>query len=118
MKSDIEIARSAKLEDIYCIAKKTGIKEDEIIPWGDYKAKISLNILNRINRSLEDYHKLFYKFDHSLVEKLSSERYCIIENIRDSSKKMSKDELILIVSMEQIIEKIASSKEVRMALEY
>ena len=48
MKSDIEIARLAKLEDIYCIAKKAGIKEDEVIPWGDYKAKISLNILNRI----------------------------------------------------------------------
>jgi formate--tetrahydrofolate ligase len=48
MKSDIEIARSAKLEDIYCIAKKAGIKEDEVIPWGAYKAKISLDILNRI----------------------------------------------------------------------
>ena len=48
MKSDIEIARSAKLEDIYCIANKAGINEDEVIPWGDYKAKISLNILNRI----------------------------------------------------------------------
>ena len=31
MKSDIEIARSAKLEDIYYIAKKAGIKEDEVI---------------------------------------------------------------------------------------
>ena len=48
MKSDIEIARSAKLEDIYYIAKKIGIKEDEVIPWGAYKAKISLDILNRI----------------------------------------------------------------------
>ena len=48
MKSDIEIARLAKLEDIYCIAKKTGIKDDEVIPWGYYKAKISLNIINRI----------------------------------------------------------------------
>ena len=48
MKSDIEIARLAKLEDIYSIAKKAGIKEEEVIPWGSYKAKISLNILNRI----------------------------------------------------------------------
>jgi formate--tetrahydrofolate ligase len=48
MKSDIEIARSAELEDIYNIAKKAGIKEDEVIPWGSYKAKISLDILNRI----------------------------------------------------------------------
>ena len=50
MKSDIEIARSAKLEDIYKIANKAGINEDEIIPWGGYKAKISLNIFNRLKK--------------------------------------------------------------------
>ncbi|KYK32676.1 MAG: formate--tetrahydrofolate ligase [Thermoplasmatales archaeon SG8-52-3] len=49
MKSDIEIAKSAKLEDIYCIAKKAGINEDEIILWGAFKAKVSLDILKRIN---------------------------------------------------------------------
>ena len=48
MKSDIEIARSAKLEDIYAIAEKAGIQKDEVIPWGDHKAKISLKILDRI----------------------------------------------------------------------
>ena len=48
MKSDIEIARSAKLEDIFSIAKKIGIKKEEIIPCGDFKAKVSLNILDRI----------------------------------------------------------------------
>ena len=50
MKSDIEIARSAKLEDIYKIANKAGINEDEIIPWGGYKAKISLHIFNRLKK--------------------------------------------------------------------
>ena len=48
MKSDIEIARSIKLQDIYKIAKKAGINEDEVIPCGGYKAKISLEIFNRI----------------------------------------------------------------------
>jgi len=47
MKSDIEIAKSVNLEDIYCIAKKAGINEDEVIPWGAFKAKISLDILKR-----------------------------------------------------------------------
>jgi formate--tetrahydrofolate ligase len=51
MKSDIEIARSVKLEDIFSIAKKAGINADEIIPWGDYKAKISPRIYNRINNN-------------------------------------------------------------------
>lgn len=48
MKSDIEIARSIKLQDIYKIANKAGIKDDEVIPCGGYKAKISLEIFNRI----------------------------------------------------------------------
>lgn len=48
MKSDIEIARSAKLQDIYDIADKAGIKKDEIIPCGEHEAKISLKILDRV----------------------------------------------------------------------
>ena len=48
MKSDIEIARSAKPEDMYDIAHKVGIKEDEVIPCGGFKAKISPKIFNRI----------------------------------------------------------------------
>lgn len=31
------------------IAKKIGIREDELIPWGRYKAKVSLDIFKRIN---------------------------------------------------------------------
>jgi formate--tetrahydrofolate ligase len=51
MKSDIEIARAVKLEDIYCIAEKIGIKKDEVIPCGGFKAKISLKIFNRIKNN-------------------------------------------------------------------
>ena len=47
MKSDIEIARSIKPKPIEEIAEKAGIKEDEFVCWGDYKAKISLDILHR-----------------------------------------------------------------------
>lgn len=48
MKSDIEIARTSKLENIYDIAEKAGIKKEEVIPSGDYKAKISQKIFKRI----------------------------------------------------------------------
>jgi len=51
MKSDIEIARSVKLQDIYDIAEKIGIKKDEVIAWGGFKAKISLNIFDRIKNN-------------------------------------------------------------------
>jgi formate--tetrahydrofolate ligase len=49
MKTDIEIASSIKLEDIYNIGKKIGIKAEEVIPCGGFKAKISLEIFKRIN---------------------------------------------------------------------
>jgi formate--tetrahydrofolate ligase len=51
MKSDIEIARTAKFEDIFNIGKKVGIKEGEIIPWGGFKAKISLKIFDRLKKN-------------------------------------------------------------------
>lgn len=40
---DIEIARKVKLEEITKVAKDLGIKEENIEPYGKYKAKISLN---------------------------------------------------------------------------
>ena len=53
MKSDIEIAQSAKILAISKIAEKYGILEDELEHYGKYKAKVSLDIFKRFyNRSL------------------------------------------------------------------
>lgn len=46
--SDLEIAQSSKLKHILEIAKKIGIKENELELYGKYKAKISLSILDRL----------------------------------------------------------------------
>lgn len=46
MLSDIEISRAAKLKPIAEIAEKVGIKAEDIIPYGKYKAKVPLNYLN------------------------------------------------------------------------
>ncbi len=40
MKTDIQIAREAKLENIASVAKKAGISEDVLIPYGKYIAKL------------------------------------------------------------------------------
>ena len=53
MKSDIEIAREANLEDIYNIAQKININENEVIPWGGFKAKVHPKIFDRIGRDKE-----------------------------------------------------------------
>ncbi|MGG7164587.1 formate--tetrahydrofolate ligase [Clostridium ihumii] len=47
MKTDIEIAQSAKMLPIVEVAKSMGLKEDDVELYGKYKAKISLDVLNR-----------------------------------------------------------------------
>ena len=47
MKSDIEIAQSAKMLPILEVAKQIGLNEDDIELYGKYKGKISLDILKR-----------------------------------------------------------------------
>ena len=54
---DIDIARNAKLLNITKVAKKIGIKEDDLEQYGKFKAKISENI----------YEKLKNKKDGKLV---------------------------------------------------
>jgi formate--tetrahydrofolate ligase len=51
MKSDIEIARSVKLQDICEVGEKAGLQRNEIIPWGNFKAKISLKALERVKNN-------------------------------------------------------------------
>ena len=47
MKTDIEIARSKKMQNIKKIAKKVGINAKNLIFFGKYKAKIDLPLKNR-----------------------------------------------------------------------
>ncbi len=53
MLSDIEIAQNAKMKKIKDIALELGVGEDEIIPYGHYKAKISQECIDRLS-SKED----------------------------------------------------------------
>ncbi len=46
--SDIEIAQEATMKPIKLIAEEVGIEEDELILYGPYKAKVSLDILDRL----------------------------------------------------------------------
>ncbi len=45
---DIEIAQNAKLKPITEIARGLGLSEDDIEPYGKYKAKIKLEVLRRL----------------------------------------------------------------------
>jgi formate--tetrahydrofolate ligase len=41
--SDIEIAQQAKMQRVVKIAERLGIPEDQLVPYGHYKAKVSLD---------------------------------------------------------------------------
>lgn len=47
MKSDIEIAQSAKMEAIVKVAENLGLSEDDIELYGKYKCKISLDVVKK-----------------------------------------------------------------------
>ena len=48
MKSSLEIAQEAVLEPIEAIAEKVGLEPEEIEPYGRYKAKVDLSVLDRL----------------------------------------------------------------------
>ena len=45
---DVEIARSTKLDKINVVAERIGISEEELVPYGKYKAKVSLKAFERL----------------------------------------------------------------------
>ncbi|WP_426348213.1 formate--tetrahydrofolate ligase [Alloiococcus sp. CFN-8] len=49
MKTDIEIAQSAKMEPIVEVASKLGLSPDDIDLYGKYKCKISLDVYDRLS---------------------------------------------------------------------
>ncbi len=48
MKTDVQIAQEGKMEPIIKVAEKLGINEDQLVQYGKYKAKISLDVLEKL----------------------------------------------------------------------
>ena len=46
--SDIEIAQAAKMQRVVKVAEKLGIPEDQLVPYGHYKAKVSLDYVDSL----------------------------------------------------------------------
>jgi len=53
VKSDIEIARAAKLNSIIDVAKKIGINQESVFNYGHHKAKISLDFIDSLKSKPE-----------------------------------------------------------------
>jgi formate--tetrahydrofolate ligase len=48
MKSSLEIAQHAVLEPIASLAERIGLEPDEVEPYGRYKAKVALSVIDRL----------------------------------------------------------------------
>lgn len=48
MKTDVQIAQEAKMQPIVEVASKLGIKEDDLVTYGKYKAKVSMDVLEQL----------------------------------------------------------------------
>ncbi len=56
MLSDIEIAQQAKIRPIQDIALENGLLADEVIPYGNTKAKVKLSVLERLQSKKDGYY--------------------------------------------------------------
>ena len=48
MKTDVQIAQEAKMLPVNEIAEKLGLEEDDLVHYGKYKAKVNLDVLERL----------------------------------------------------------------------
>ena len=48
MKSGLEIAQNAALRPIVDVARSAGLLEEEVEPYGRYRGKVSLSVLERL----------------------------------------------------------------------
>ena len=56
MRTDVQIAQSAKMEPIKEIAAKVGLSEDDLELYGKYKAKISDEFMEKISVEFNQYN--------------------------------------------------------------
>ena len=54
MKTDIEIAQEAWMQNIRDVAKTAGIPDNYLEQYGNYKAKIDLKLLNKPSKKKEN----------------------------------------------------------------
>ena len=50
MKSDIEIAQEAKMKPIADIAAGLGLADEDVIPYGRYKAKVNHRLIHKASK--------------------------------------------------------------------
>jgi phosphate uptake regulator len=81
-------------------------------------SKDTVSILQSIHSVLSIYVNFFYKFDFKKVDEMSRKRTDILEKISTLTKRTPPNEILILSSMEQILEVVIHMVVTRMALEY
>ncbi|MBN2421788.1 hypothetical protein JXB41_01060 [Candidatus Woesearchaeota archaeon] len=86
-----------------------------------YKKKLhpeTIDLWNQINKSIEGYYELFYKFSLEKANELGENRDHVKNLLNKKEESIPKKEIILLTKMIQILEIILDLTEFRMGLEY
>ncbi len=78
----------------------------------------AVNILNQIQESIRLHYKLYYNFSTENAEKFVSSRQEILDSINKQIKDLSKQEIVIIVMVEQVLEILRDLYASRMGMEY
>jgi hypothetical protein len=101
-----------KIVDIFKYAGRDFLKKSFIL-----KTE-SKTLLNKIGKSFELYHELFYKHNIDTIKKLSLNRDEVIKNLKSISNKLSDTELLFLSDIRASLEIVLDLTEARWGLEY
>ncbi|HLC74521.1 MAG TPA: AbrB/MazE/SpoVT family DNA-binding domain-containing protein [Candidatus Nanoarchaeia archaeon] len=77
-----------------------------------------LEIYKEIHSSFNIYYDLHYNFSMKKMYEINRKRYAILDKIQRAHKKISKEELGILVNMEQMLEYVLNMVNTRVSLEY
>jgi phosphate uptake regulator len=106
------ISLVSKIEDIIKNSSRYMLKHNIYL-----KSKSAIELLKDIKNQIRLYYELFYNYNLKKIAELDKQRDIIREKLFKNTKKLSKEENLLIGGLSQIIEIILDMTETRMALE-
>lgn len=103
------------LDKVLDVLKNTG---RHIIALKPIISKKGSSLMQNMHKSILLFYDVYYKFDNKVVLQVSELRDTILKVIQKNSEELSKKEIVVIVSMANILELIQAMTEARIALEY
>ena len=78
----------------------------------------AVNILKKVLESIKLHYDLFYNFSFEKTENFIELRNEVIDSIKKQSKKLSNDDVRILVMVEHILEVLRNTYSSKMAMQY